>query len=178
MMSFELLQLGHPHLRLQAKPIDDVHSPAIQTFIDDLLLFVEEVGGMGIAAPQVDVSLQLFIMASKPNARYPTAPVMPQTVVINPEIIASATEQEKGWEGCLSVPGIRGLVPRATHIKVRYLTPDGQTVETDYDGFVARIFQHELDHLRGTLFTDRVENNLDLMAEQEWQRMLFDQADC
>ena len=171
-MSFELLQLGHPHLRLLAKPIDDVRDPTIQTFIDDLLLFVEEVGGMGIAAPQVDVSLQLFIMASKPNSRYPRAPVMPQTVVINPEIIASATEQEKGWEGCLSVPGLRGLVPRATHIKVRYLTREGDTVETGYDGFIARIFQHELDHLRGTLFTDRVESNLDLMAEQEWQRML------
>jgi len=70
------------------------------------------------------------------------------------------------------VPGIRGLVPRATHIKVRYLTCEGDTIERDYDGFIARIFQHELDHLQGTLFTDRVENNIDLMAEQEWQRML------
>ena len=171
-MSFELLQLGHPLLRLQAKPIDNVHDPDIQQLIGDLLQFIEEVGGMGIAAPQVDVSLQLFIMASKPNARYPQAPVMPQTVVINPEIIASTTEQDIGWEGCLSVPGIRGLVPRATHIKVRYLTCEGDTIERDYDGFIARIFQHELDHLRGTLFTDRVENNIDLVAEQEWQRML------
>ena len=171
-MSFELLQLGHPHLRLQAMPVDNVHAPYIQQLIDDLLQFVEDVGGMGIAAPQVDVPLQLFIMSSKPNSRYPQAPFMPQTVVINPEIIVSATEHEKGWEGCLSVPCIRVLVPLATHINVRYLTREGHTIETDYEGFLARIFKHELDHLRGTLFTDRVENNLDLMAEQEWQRML------
>jgi len=176
-MSFELLQLGHPHLRLPAKPIDDVHAPTIQLLTDDLLQFVEDVGGMGIAAPQVDVPLQLFIMASKPNSRYPSAPVMPQTVVINPEIITSSASQEKGWEGCLSVPGLRGLVSRATQITVRYLTRDGDVVEAEYDDFIARIFQHENDHLHGTLFTDRVENNLDLMAEQEWQRMLSNQAD-
>ncbi|MCL4148181.1 UNVERIFIED_CONTAM: hypothetical protein GTU68_050013, partial [Idotea baltica] len=76
--------------------------------IDGLLAFVEEVGGMGIAAPQVDISLQLFIMSSKPNARYPNAPLMPQTVVINPDIINASNDKEKGWEGCLSVPGLRG----------------------------------------------------------------------
>jgi len=176
-MSFELLQLGHPLLRLQAKPIDNVHDPDIQQLIGDLLQFIEEVGGMGIAAPQVDVSLQLFIMASKPNARYPQAPIMPQIVVINPEIIASTTEQDKGWEGCLSVPGLRGLVSRSNRIRVRYLTWEGDQVETEYDGFIARIFQHEFDHLQGKLFTDRVDSNLDLMAEQEWQRMMSDQAD-
>ncbi len=176
-MSFELLQLGHPHLRLQAQPIDDVHAPHIQRLIDDLLEFVVQVGGMGIAAPQVDVPLQLFIMASKPNSRYPSASDMPQTVVINPEIISSSMSQEKGWEGCLSVPGLRGLVPRATQIQVRYLTRDGEIVEMKYDGFIARIFQHEGDHLQGKLFTDRLENNLDLMTEQAWQQMLSDQVD-
>jgi peptide deformylase len=171
-MSFKLLQLGHPHLRLQAKPIADVSDPVIQTMIDDLLVFVEDVGGMGIAAPQVDLPLQLFIMASKPNARYPSAPVMPQTVVINPEILSLSDSQEAGWEGCLSVPGLRGLVSRSDHISVRYITRAGDVVETEYDGFIARIFQHEYDHLQGKLFTDRVASNLDLMAEQQWQHML------
>jgi peptide deformylase len=176
-MSFTLLQLGHPRLRLKAKPIVDVSDPVIQTMIDDLLVFVEAVGGMGIAAPQVDLPLQLFIMASKPNARYPSAPVMPQTVVINPEILSLSDSQEAGWEGCLSVPGLRGLVSRSNRIRVRYLTWEGDQVETEYDGFIARIFQHEFDHLQGKLFTDRVDSNLDLMAEQEWQRMMNDQAD-
>lgn len=174
-MSFELLQLGHPHLRLHAKPIADINAPAIQQLIMDLLQFVEEVGGMGIAAPQVDVPLQLFIMASKPNSRYPLAPVMAQTVVINPEIITSSKTEEKGWEGCLSVPGLRGFVPRSTQIQVRYLTRDGDVVKTQYDDFIARIFQHELDHLQGKLFTDRVESNIDLVAEQEWRRSVLNQ---
>jgi peptide deformylase len=176
-MSFKLLQLGHPHLRLLAKPIADVSDPVIQTMIDDLLVFVEAVGGMGIAAPQVDLPLQLFIMASKPNARYPSAPVMPQTVVINPEILSLSDSQEAGWEGCLSVPGIRGFVSRSDCIHVRYLTHEGDLVETEYDGFIARIFQHEFDHLRGKLFTDRVASNLDLMAEKEWQQLMNDQAE-
>ncbi|MBT3504856.1 MAG: peptide deformylase, partial [Piscirickettsiaceae bacterium] len=85
--------------------------------------------------------------------------------------------QEAGWEGCLSVPGLRGLVSRSNRIRVRYLTWEGDQVETEYDSFIARIFQHEFDHLQGKLFTDRVDSNLDLMAEQEWQRMMSNQAD-
>lgn len=176
-MSFELLQLGHPHLRIHAKPVKDVFAYDIQQLINNLLQFVEDVGGMGIAAPQVDVPLQLFIMSSKPNSRYPSAPIMPQTVVINPEIIYSSATQEKGWEGCLSVPGLRGFVPRSIQIKVRYLTRDGKVVEAEYNDFIARIFQHENDHLLGSLFTDRVESNLDLMAEQQWQRLMTTQAE-
>lgn len=176
-MSFKLLQLGHPHLRLQAKLIDDVQAPAIQQLITDLLKFVEDVGGMGIAAPQVDIPLQLFIMSSKPNSRYPSAPHMAQTVVINPVITASSSQQEKGWEGCLSVPGLRGFVPRSNQVQVRYQTSDGEILETEYDGFIARIFQHEADHLHGKLFTDRVENNLDLMTEQQWQQMHINQTE-
>jgi len=94
-MSFELLQLGHPHLRLQAMPVDNVHAPYIQQLIDDLLQFVEDVGGMGIAAPQVDVPLQLFIMSSKPNSRYPQAPFMPQTVVINQKLLPVQLNMKK-----------------------------------------------------------------------------------
>ena len=177
-MTFQLLELGHPHLRRQAQPVKDIQSSETQQIIDDLLVFVEQVGGMGIAAPQVDVPLQIVILSSKPNSRYPHAPLMPQTVVINPEILILSDEHESGWEGCLSVPGLRGLVPRSTHIQVRYFDRDGEQIETEYGGFLARVFQHECDHLHGLLFTDRVASPLDLMSEREWQRQIIGQVEA
>lgn len=177
-MTFQLLELGHPHLRRQAQPVQNIQSPETQQLIDDLLVFVEQVGGMGIAAPQVDVPLQIVILSSKPNSRYPHAPLMPKTVVINPEILILSDEQESGWEGCLSLPGLRGLVPRSNHIQVRYINREGAQIETEYEGFIARVFQHECDHLHGLLFTDRVVSPLDLMSEREWQRQIIDQAEA
>jgi len=169
---FNILQLGHPHLRLTAHAVDDIASESMQQFIDELLQLVEDVNGMGIAAPQVDRSLRLFILSSKPNIRYPYAPLMQATVMINPEIISASAEIEKDWEGCLSVPSIRALVPRHQSIKVRFTTRDSEHIETSYSGFLARIFQHELDHLNGLIFIDRVENNHDMMAEQEWLKLI------
>lgn len=166
--SLEVLQLGHPHLRKTSVAVSDLTSVHFQSFVDTLLLYVNEVGGMGIAAPQVDVDKRLFIICSRPNSRYPNAPTMKPTVVINPEIIRTSVEIEKDWEGCLSVPGIRGLVPRHQTLSVRYLTRHGEIVQTEYSGFVARIFQHELDHLDGIVFLDRVRNTHDIMTEQEW----------
>lgn len=177
-MTFQLLELGHPHLRRQAQPVQNIQSLATQQLIDDLLDFVEQVGGMGIAAPQVDVPVQIVILSSKPNTRYPHAPLMPKTVVINPEILARSDEQEPGWEGCLSVPGLRGLVPRSNRIQVRYVNREGKQVETEYEGFIARVFQHECDHLHGLLFTDRVASPLDLMSEREWQRQIIGQVEA
>lgn len=169
---FRILQLGHPHLRLSANPIDDIHSAELHAFIDALLQFVDEVKGMGIAAPQVDHSLRLFILSSKPNTRYPYAPLMPVTVMINPEIIWASDHIEKDWEGCLSVPSIRALVPRHETIKIRFTSRTGDLIETQYSGFLARVFQHELDHLNGVVFIDRVESSLDMMAEQEWLKLI------
>jgi len=169
---FTILQLGHPHLRLTAQAIDDVHSVGLQQFIDDLLQFVDDVKGMGIAAPQVNRSLRLFILSSKPNARYPYAPLMEPTVMINPEILWMSDDIDKDWEGCLSVPSIRAIVPRHHAIKVRYTTRSGEQIESHYSGFLARVFQHELDHLNGKVFVDRVENSHDMMAEQEWLKFI------
>lgn len=169
---FELLQLGHPHLRRKAMPVDDVTSDETQELLDKLLRFVEAKQGVGIAAPQVDINQQIFIISCKPNNRYPYAPTMPPTCVINPEITWRSDMLEKDWEGCLSLPGIRGLVPRYDAIGVRYYTRDGEITETDYEGFIARVFQHEYDHLKGKVFLDRVETTHDIMMEQEWQRQI------
>jgi peptide deformylase len=167
-----LLKLGHPLLRQLSRTVEDILSSEFQAKLNELKIFVIEKGGMGIAAPQVGISQRFFIMSSHPNERYPYAPEMPITVVINPEIIWHSEQMEKGWEGCLSVPQIRGNVPRYTSIKVRYFTEQNQLIETQFDGFLARIFQHELDHLDGKLFLDRVESTIDLMNEEEWLKQL------
>ncbi len=160
--------LGNTFLRKRAQKIEHILSVEFQTQLEQLKTFVIEKGGMGIAAPQVGISQRFFIMSSHPNQRYPYAPEMPITAVINPEIIWHSDQMEKGWEGCLSVPQIRGNVPRYTSIKVRYFTEQNQLIETQFYGFLARIFQHELDHLDGKLFIERVESTLDLMSEEEW----------
>ncbi len=166
----QIAQLGQPVLRKAALKVDNPADPAIQALIDDLLVTVAEVFGVGIAAPQVYEPLAVFIVASRPNPRYPHAPEMEPTVMINPEILWRSEELEKGWEGCLSVPGLRALVPRHKRIGVRYLSRTGETVEAEYEGFLARVFQHEFDHLQGKVFVDRLETTLDLVTEREYLR--------
>jgi len=168
----QIAQLGQPVLRRVAEKITDPAEPAVQALIDDLLATVVEVNGVGIAAPQVFAPLALFIVASRPNARYPLAPKMTPAVMINPEIIWRSDESDKGWEGCLSIPGLRGLVPRQQRIGVRYLNRAGELREEEFDGFLARIFQHEFDHVRGMVFIDRVESTLELVTEKEYLRSL------
>lgn len=112
--------------------------------------------GVGIAAPQVYISKRVIIVASRPNPRYPDAPDMPAVTMINPEIIEYSTETCLGEEGCLSVPEQRGQVERAYAVKVRYFTVQGEQVEQSYEGFPARIVQHEIDHLNGILFVERL----------------------
>ncbi|MBC7961981.1 MAG: peptide deformylase, partial [Steroidobacteraceae bacterium] len=156
--------------------IADPADPAVQALIDDLLVTVAEVNGVGIAAPQVYESLALFIVASRPNQRYPHAPEMEPAAMINPEILWVSDEMEKGWEGCLSIPGLRGLVPRHRRIGVRYLTRAGEMREAEYADFLARVFQHEFDHLQGVVFIDRLESTRELMTEKEYIRSLQSHA--
>lgn len=169
---FEIAQLGNPILRQQAQPVADVTDKEIQTAIDALIETAISVNGVGIAAPQVSRSQRLFIVASRPNPRYPHAPLMEPTAMINPEIIAHSTEMVKDWEGCLSVPGIRGLVPRYQKIEVAYLDRDGHPQRQEFTDFVARIIQHELDHLNGIVFIDRIESDRDLYTEEEYQVLI------
>ena len=168
-----VLELGNPKLRAVAQPVEDVTSDRLQSLIDDLLVQVKESNGVGIAAPQVGALERFLIVASRPNLRYPNAPLMEPVAMINPRILTHSDDTEKGWEGCLSVPGIRGLVPRYTTIEVAYIGRDGQRYQQTLTGFVARIFQHELDHLDGKVFLDRVESTLDLMTEAEYQKQVI-----
>ena len=174
--SLQIAQLGNPILRQQAQVVDNVQDESIQRLIDELIATAAASNGVGIAAPQVSKSYRLFIVASRPNARYPNAPTMEPTAMINPRIIARSSEVVKGWEGCLSIPGIRGLVPRSQTIEVEYTSRDGQLHRQELTDFVARIFQHEYDHLDGIVFLDRVESTQDLMAEQEYQQQIVQSA--
>ena len=126
--------------------------------------------GVGLAAPQVFAPLRMLVIASRPNPRYPSAPDMPPTVLVNPELLWSSDEKEYGWEGCLSIPGVRGRVARHLKVGVRYLTLEGELREVEFDGFPARIFQHEFDHLEGLVYIDRLDSTYDLVTELEFLR--------
>lgn len=167
----EIAQLGNPILRQVARPVENISAPSIQKLINSLMSTVSIANGVGIAAPQVSESYRLFIVASRPNSRYPNAPLMKPLVIINPKITGHSEEMVKGWEGCLSIPGIRGLVPRYRTIEVEYLSVDGTLHRQEFTDFVARIFQHELDHLDGIVFVDRLETTLDMFTEQEYQKL-------
>ena len=172
----QIAQLGQPVLRRVAGRITDPADPVVQTLIDDMLVTVTEAEGVGIAAPQVFEPLSLFIVASRPNLRYPHAPEMEPKAMINPEILWVSDEKEKGWEGCLSIPGLRGPVPRHRRIGVRYLTRGGEVREEEYGDFLARVFQHEFDHVQGMVFLDRVESTRELVTEKEYIRSLQSHA--
>jgi peptide deformylase len=168
----KIIQLGNPILRLISQPIEDVKDAKLQTVIDDLIATVCQADGVGIAAPQIAESCRTIVVASRPNPRYPDAPQMEPTAMINPKIVDRSSEKVKGWEGCLSVPGIRGFVPRHQEIEVEYLDRDGITCQQILTDFIARIFQHEYDHLEGMVFLDRVESTRDLMTESEYQQQI------
>lgn len=168
----QISQLGDPVLRRKAGPVYNVHDDRIQNLIDNLIATVMDTNGVGIAAPQVGESDRLFIIASHPNPRYPTAPEMQPTAMINPRILAHSEELVKDWEGCLSIPGIRGLVPRYQAIEIEYVDREGKKQTQELTDFVARIFQHETDHLDGIVFLDRLESTQDIMTEQEYQKQV------
>ncbi len=165
----EIAQRHQPILSQIARPVADIKEDSVQTLIDSLIFTAEQANGVGIAAPQVYQSQRLFIVASRPNLRYPQAPLMEPIAMINPRILDRSTEMVKDWEGCLSVAGWRGLVPRYRLIAVEYYDRWGQLQKQEFTDFVARIFQHELDHLNGVLFVDRVESPYDLYTEAAYQ---------
>lgn len=127
---------------------------------------------LGISAPQIHSSQQVIVVALPPNPQFPDREVMQPMAVTNPRIRGSSPEIEKKWEACLSIPGIRGLVPRAMTIEVEYLTRRGEQRRAEYSDLLARIVQHEVDHLNGVVFLDRVEDSKDIITEKEYQRIL------
>lgn len=169
----DILQLGNPKLRQIAQPVEPSNVSDVQPLIDDLIRAMEQSNGVGIAAPQVGVNLQVIIVASRPTLRYPHAPHMDPIAMLNPRITEHGTERTKDWEGCLSVPGIRGLVPRSQVIMVTYQDRSGEFHHKPFQDFVARIIQHECDHLQGYVFIDRVESRRELITENEYHKLLI-----
>ena len=151
--------------------MDDVLSDTVQQLIKSLQAALANSQGVGLAAPQIGIAKRLVIVASRPTARYPYAPLMQPTVMINPSFAPLSDQQENDWEGCLSIPGIRALVPRYQEIAIRYTDTDGQSVGQTLNGFVARVFQHEIDHLEGLVYLDRVLDNRDIVAESEFLKI-------
>jgi len=148
--------MGDPRLLEQAHPVERFDTPELHALIADMHDTMEALDGAGLAAPQIGVGLQVVIFGVAQNPRYPDAEEVPQTVLINPRLTPLDKSMEEGWEGCLSVPGMRGLVPRFLRLRYRGLDQYGRIVERDADGFHARVVQHECDHLDGILYPMRI----------------------
>ncbi|MFS8782970.1 peptide deformylase [Synechococcus sp. R6-6] len=172
-MTFRLRQLGDLILTQVAEPVTEFKTPALQDLIEGMLATLKEAQGVGLAAPQVGSLLQVLIVASRPNPRYPEAPQMQPLVMVNPRLLACSSEQVLGWEGCLSVPNCRGLVARAREVEVEYYTPEGVQQRVVWQDFPARIFQHEYDHLMGRVFLQRQPRQL--LTEAQYQAQILGQ---
>lgn len=152
-----ILKMGDPRLLRHAQPVLRFDTPELHQLVVDLQDTMAAANGAGLAAPQIGVDLQVVIFGSgQPNPRYPLAPVVPRTVLVNPVITPIGDEEEEDWEGCLSVPGMRGVVPRWRRIRYQGFTEHGQTIDREAEGFHARVVQHECDHLWGKLYPMRV----------------------
>jgi peptide deformylase len=156
MAVLDILKMGDPRLLRTAQPITEFSTRELQALIDDMFETMEAAGGVGLAAPQVGVDLQLVIFGFEESERYPEAEAVPRTILLNPTIKPLDDETEEAWEGCLSVPGLRGLVPRWQRIHYTGVDPLGAAIERSVDGFHARVVQHECDHLWGTLYPMRI----------------------
>jgi len=153
----DILIMGDPRLLRIAEPVTAFDTPELHALISDMRQTMAAVNGAGLAAPQIGVNLQLVIFGSNhTNPRYPDRPLVPQTVLINPVITPIGADEEHDWEGCLSVPGLRGMVPRWAHIRYTGFDETGNIIDRTVDGFHARVVQHECDHLIGKLYPMRV----------------------
>ena len=153
----EILKMGDPRLLRIAPPVTEFDTDELHLLISDMFDTMAAVNGAGLAAPQIGVNLQLVIFGTDAvNPRYPDAPIVPRTVLLNPVITPIGAEEEEGWEGCLSVPGLRGVVPRWQHLRYTGFDQYGDPIERTVEGFHARVVQHECDHLIGTLYPMRI----------------------
>jgi peptide deformylase len=164
----EVLRMGHPCLLLKAKPVDEFNTPELHALIEDLQDTMKHMNGAGIAAPQIGVSQRVVIFGQADsdktiNPRYPDADVVPYTVLINPVLTPIGTAMEDGWEGCLSVPGMRGIVQRYERLHYAGFDQYGNVIDRLVSGFHARVVQHECDHLDGILYTMRIINLKDFV---------------
>jgi peptide deformylase len=151
-----ILKMGDPRLLRQAEPVTEFDSPELHALVADMYDTMHAANGVGLAAPQIGVNLQLVIFGFKHNERYPDAPQVPETVLLNPVLTPLSIGTEEDWEGCLSVPGMRGVVARWTHLRYQGFDQYGQQISREADGFHARVVQHECDHLAGILYPMRI----------------------
>ena len=154
----EILKMGDPRLLRIARPVREFGTPALRALIDDMFETMAAARGVGLAAPQIGEDLQLVIFGFEHSERYPDAPAVPTTVLLNPTITPLGDEMAEGWEGCLSVPGLRGVVPRYTRLRYTGGDPEGRPIDREAEGFHARVVQHECDHLIGRLYPTRMRN--------------------
>lgn len=156
-----ILRMGDPRLLEIARPVKEFGTPQLQALIADMLETMIAAHGAGLAAPQIGVPLRIVIFGSDEDAanpRYPDQPQVPRTVLVNPELEPLSEELEEGWEGCLSVPGLRGVVPRYARLRYTGFDPDGRPIDRSVAGFHARVVQHECDHLDGILYPMRIQD--------------------
>ena len=152
----EILRMGDPRLLARSREVERLGTPELSALLADMRDTMRAHDGAGLAAPQIGVPLRVVIFGMERNPRYPDAPAVPYTELVNPVLTPLADDEEEGWEGCLSVPGLRGAVPRFTRLRYEGFDPDGRPVARDVDGFHARVVQHECDHLDGILYPMRI----------------------
>jgi peptide deformylase len=169
----KISRMGHPVLRDVASPVaaSEIQTKEFQQFIDDMVETMRESDGVGLAAPQVYAPRRVAIVEVKgPHPRYPNQPEVPLAVLVNPVVVSHSEELEEDWEGCLSIPDLRGRVPRWKSLQVRAMNRNGEPVEISASGFFARVIQHELDHLDGILFLERMSDLKTLTHLREFQK--------
>jgi len=169
----EILKMGDARLLRVAQPVTRFDTPELLALIADMFETMAAAQGAGLAAPQIGVDLQLVIFGFRKNERYPEAPPVPMTVLINPKITPLSDEIVDGWEGCLSVPGLRGVVPRFERIRYAGFDPQGRPIEREAEGFHARVVQHECDHLIGRLYPTRMKD----LTQLGFTSVLFPELD-
>lgn len=166
--------MGDPRLLRQAEPVTQFGTPDLNALIEDMFDTMRAADGAGLAAPQIGVNLQLVIFGFKKNARYADAPPVPETVLINPVLMLLSDQFDEAWEGCLSVPGLRGLVPRWTSLRYEGFDQYGNSMCRDVSGFHARVVQHECDHLAGILYPMRMKD----LSRFGYTEILFPEMDA
>jgi peptide deformylase len=169
----EILRMGDPRLLEKSRPVEAFATPEMRELIADMQDTMRAANGAGLAAPQIGVRLRVVIFGIESNPRYPQAEPVPFTVLINPVLTPLTDELEESWEGCLSVPGLRGVVPRWTHLHYSGFDPEGEPIEREVRGFHARVVQHECDHLDGILYPMRMRD----FSRFGFTDVLFPEAD-
>ncbi|MCA0243339.1 MAG: peptide deformylase [Proteobacteria bacterium] len=170
----EILKMGDPRLLRVAQPVQAFGTPELLALVDDLHDTMVAARGAGLAAPQIGVDLQVVLFGFERNDRYPDAPPVPRTVLVNPVISTLSDAEDEGWEGCLSVPGLRGLVPRWSRIRYQGLDEQGRAIDREAEGFHARVVQHECDHLIGRLYPTRMRD----LTKLGFTSVLFPEMDA